>query len=141
MLTYILKALLLQMKFRIILNGNWKTNLTLAIILFHVLSGSIFSQNINQNFEKLSNTFDTISQNQAQELVYLQTSKGVYETGEDLWFKAYILNSRNFIPSYLSQTLYLQMINEKIGTPVWQEKYEIQGGFADGHVFFAGQPD
>ena len=116
-------------------NSNWKLNLIITIILFHVLSGSIFSQRINQNFEKLSNTFDTLSQNQAQELIYLQTSKGMYETGEDLWFKAYVINSQYLIPTLQSKTLWLQMVNKKNMQAVWQEKYEINSGFANGHVF------
>ena len=31
--------------------------------------------------------------NGLRETVYLQTSKGVYETGEDLWFKAYAFDA------------------------------------------------
>ena len=50
------------------------------------------------------------------ELIYFQTSKDIYETGEDLWFKAYQLD-------------YLQMINPK-DSVVWQEKY--QDGIANG---------
>lgn len=29
------------------------------------------------------------------EEIYLQTSKDIYETGEDLWFKAYQLNTKD----------------------------------------------
>ncbi len=75
------------------------------------------------------------AKNQATELVYIQTSKGIYENGEDLWFKAYILNAKYFTPSTLSKTLYLQLLKEGNNHPVWQEKYEIKNGFADGHVF------
>lgn len=78
---------------------------------------------------------DSLAKNSRQEQIYLQTSKDVYEAGEDLWFKAYILNSQFFIPSPLSQTLYLQVVNKETGTAVWQEKYEVITGFADGHVF------
>jgi hypothetical protein len=116
-------------------NFKSKISLFLTIILLHVLSGSIFSQSTNQNFEKLSKTFNINSQNQSHELIYLQTSKGIYETSEDLWFKAYVLNAQYLTPSPLSQTLYLQLLNEKDYTTVWQEKYEIKGGFSDGHVY------
>lgn len=30
------------------------------------------------------------------ELIYIQTSKDIYETGEDLWFKAYQLDAQSF---------------------------------------------
>ena len=69
----------------------------------------------------------------APETVYLQTSKGIYETGEDLWFKAYQLDAQTLLFSNLSQTLYLE-IRGKNDTLVWQEKYPIENGVAEGHV-------
>ena len=66
---------------------------------------------------------------ESRELVYLQTDKGIYETGEDLWFKAYQLDVQTFGLSDKSKTLYLQMINPK-DSVVWQEKY--QDGIANG---------
>lgn len=68
------------------------------------------------------------------ELIYLQTSKGIYETGEDLWFKAYQLNAQSFAMSGQSRTLYLQMIDSK-DSVVWQEKYPVENGMALGHVY------
>ena len=64
------------------------------------------------------------------ECIYLQTSKGIYEAGEDLWFKAYQLDVQTFGLSDKSKTLYLQMINPK-DSVVWQEKY--QDGIANGY--------
>lgn len=68
------------------------------------------------------------------ELVYLQTNKGIYETGEDLWFKAYGLDAQSFGLSDRSKTLYLQMMDAK-DSVVWREKYPIENGIADGHVY------
>lgn len=68
------------------------------------------------------------------ELIYLQTSKGIYETGEDLWFKAYQLDAQTFGLSDKSKTLYLQLINSK-DSVVWEEKYPIENGLTSGHVY------
>lgn len=68
------------------------------------------------------------------ELIYLQTSKGIYETGEDLWFKAYQLNAQSLGLSDQSKTLYLQMVSSK-DSVVWQEKYPVENGIASGHVY------
>lgn len=68
------------------------------------------------------------------ELLYFQTSKDIYETGEDLWFKAYQLDAQSFGLSDKSKTLYLQMINSK-DSVVWQEKYLIENGITSGHVY------
>lgn len=100
-----------------------------------MLSFSANSQPTASAMEKLAAQLHSLAKNSPAELVYIQTSKGIYETGEDLWFKAYLLNAQTFSPSGLSQTLYLQMVKEKTGQATWQEKYEIQNGFADGHVF------
>lgn len=68
------------------------------------------------------------------EMLYLQTSKSTYETGEDLWFKAYQLDAQSFGLSDKSKTLYLQMISPA-DSVVWQEKYPIENGIASGHVY------
>ena len=47
------------------------------------------------------------SQNVSLELVYLQTDKGIYETGEDLWFKTYTLDAQSLAPvSYTHLDVY-----------------------------------
>ena len=68
------------------------------------------------------------------ELLYVQTSKDIYETGEDLWFKAYAVNAQTFGLSSLSRTLYLQLFNE-LDSIVWQEKYPVENGIASGQVY------
>ena len=68
------------------------------------------------------------------ELVYLQTNKGIYERGEDLWFKSYELDAQSLELSDWSRTLYLQMVDNK-DSVVWREKYPIESGKANGHVY------
>ena len=74
------------------------------------------------------------SQNVSLELVYLQTDKGIYETGEDLWFKTYTLDAQSLALSERSKTLFVEMLNAK-DSIVWQEKYPILSGIAEGHVY------
>lgn len=71
------------------------------------------------------------------ESIYLQTSKDVYQAGEDLWFKAYVLSSNKHKPSLRSKILYLELIREENNDVVWKEKYEIIDGFVDGHIFLS----
>ncbi|WP_294628342.1 hypothetical protein [uncultured Bacteroides sp.] len=73
-----------------------------------------------------------------REMIYLQTDKGIYETGEDLWFKAYVLNDRTLALSGESRTLFVEMLNGR-DSIVWQEKYPIQAGIADGHIYIDRQ--
>ena len=74
------------------------------------------------------------SQNVSLELVYLQTDKGLYETGEDLWFKIYVMDAQSLALSERSKTLFVEMLNAR-DSIVWQEKYPVLSGIAEGHVY------
>lgn len=68
------------------------------------------------------------------DMLYIFPSKDVYETGEDMWFKAYLMDKQTLALSDRSQTLYLQMKSET-GDVVWSEKYPLTSGRGDGHVY------
>lgn len=89
-----------------------------------------------QNSENLlSEQLQKISKNYNTDAVYLQTSKNIYETEEDLWFKAYVLDAQHFTPSSRSKILFVQLIEDKTDKVVWEKKYEIENGFVNGHLF------
>ncbi|WP_337940421.1 hypothetical protein [Parabacteroides sp.] len=89
------------------------------------------------NQDNIDNLFVSVGKRLSgypSELIYLQTSKGIYETGEDLWFKAYQFDAQSFGLSDRSKTLYLQMVDSE-DSVVWREKYPIENGIVDGHVY------
>jgi hypothetical protein len=104
------------------------------ILLNTLLFLPVHSQSLNNRQNELALKLHSLAKNAPPELAYIQTSKDIYETGEDLWFKVYLLDAQYLTPSGLSETLYLQLLNESTKKAVWQEKYEIQNGFADGRV-------
>ena len=69
-----------------------------------------------------------------QDFVYILPSKEIAEAGEDLWFKAYLMDRQSFALSDRSQTLYLQVRSEK-DSLVWSEKYPLVDGRGEGHVY------
>ena len=71
---------------------------------------------------------------EAYDFVYLLPSKEIAETGEDLWFKAYLINSQTFASSDRSRTLYLQLRTAS-DSVVWSEKYPLVLGRANGHIY------
>jgi hypothetical protein len=95
----------------------------------------VYAQSYNPQQIELAERLNSLAKNAPPELAYIQTSKDIYETGEDLWFKVYLLDAQYLIPSLLSKTLYLQLLNESTRKAVWQEKYEIENGFANGQVY------
>ena len=68
------------------------------------------------------------------ETVYFQTDKGIYETGEDLWFKTYVMDAQSLALSERSKTLFVEMLNAR-DSIVWQEKYPVLSGIAEGHMY------
>jgi hypothetical protein len=71
---------------------------------------------------------------QSQDFIYILPSKEIAETGEDLWFKAYLMDRQTFALSDKSQTLYLQ-IRSASDSVVWSEKYPLVGGRGNGHIY------
>ncbi|MBU1371544.1 MAG: TonB-dependent receptor plug domain-containing protein [Bacteroidetes bacterium] len=57
-----------------------------------------------QKFQKYQNTY-------VQEKVYLHTDKPYYAIGDDIWFKAYVVDAQTLTPTTESNILYVDLIN------------------------------
>jgi hypothetical protein len=101
--------------------------------LFITIQAQIYSPQQVQ----LADRIESVAVNSPPEIAYIQTSKDIYETGEDLWFKIYLLDAQSLVPSLRSKTLYLQLLNENDKGPIWQEKYEIINGFSNGKIYLS----
>ena len=77
-----------------------------------------------------------MGQGSAEDFVYILPSKEIAETGEDLFFKAYLMDRQTMALSERSQTLYLEIRSER-DSLVWSEKYPLIGGreLAAGGIF------
>ncbi|SIO37810.1 hypothetical protein SAMN04488055_3520 [Chitinophaga niabensis] len=85
--------------------------------------------------DSLARSLETYSDSTARTSLYIRTSKDTYESMEDLWFKAYAVNAQHQLLSAIDQTLYVQLIHEKKDSIVWQEKYPIEEGITNGHIY------
>jgi len=63
------------------------------------------------------------------EKLYLHTDKQFYLSGENIWFKAYLVNPRSNQPTYTSNSLYVDLLNSD-GDPVDQEMIRLDQGWA-----------
>jgi ribosomal protein S8 len=118
----------------IIINYFKLKSIVLTLFISFQLCSTSYSQAHKIVADQLATQLQRASKASATESVYLQSSKGIYETGEDLWFKGYVLNKQYLTPSLESKTLYVQLVEETNHHPVWQEMYEIENGFVDGHL-------
>lgn len=104
-------------------------------IILLLWTSLFYSQNNSTTTDQLAQQLQSVSKNNAADIVYLQTSKNIYETEEDVWFKGYVLDAQDFTPSNRSKTVFVQLIEEKKDSIVWEKKYEIENGFVHGHLF------
>lgn len=74
--------------------------LTLSIMLFTLLYKSSFAQQASTN-NQLKLFF---------EKVYLHLDREYYVLGDDIWYKAYLVNGQNNYPIYTSNNLYVELI-------------------------------
>jgi len=116
------------------------TSVRFNILIFSgiIICSPVCAQSYSPQQITLAERIESAAVNAPPEIAYIQTSKDIYETGEDLWFKVYLLDAQTLIPSLRSKTLYLQLLEETSKKPVWEEKYEIQNGFSNGSITLSG---
>lgn len=104
-------------------------------IIFFLLHDLSYSQISRAKLDSTAEDFHAISLQNNQSSIYINTSKGIYETNEDLWFKATLLNDQTLLPYVGDQTLYVQLRNLQNDSIVLQSKYKIEDGFCAGRIF------
>lgn len=110
-----------------------------AISLF-LLSYTTYAQTLDSIAnDRLVTQYESLTTQQFKENIYIHTDKDIYEPGEDLWFKAYILNGNNLKLSRSTAIVFVELIkienDDRIS--IVKEKYEAYNGFANGHLFLA----
>ena len=99
-------------------------NTVLLIILAVFLS--FLSQ--AQSIESLKDKTDRYLQRYPQQKVYLHLDKDEYFAGDNIWFKAYLINAHNHLPDTLESTLYTELHDTK-GFLVKKEIIRIDKGY------------
>src|ERR1035437_7060241 len=83
--------------------------------------------------QKITSRFANQWVNFPQEKVYVQTDKPYYSAGEEIWFKAYLVNETTLEPNSLSKFVYVELI-DKMDSVLYRVKIkEDSSGFA-GHL-------
>lgn len=75
-----------------------------------------------------------IDQIAARDFTHIFTSKGIYETCEDLWFKCLVLDDSTFRLSDKSHSAFVEIVNSS-DSVVWKEKYPVLNGECDGQIY------
>ncbi|WP_230383714.1 carboxypeptidase-like regulatory domain-containing protein [Pedobacter endophyticus] len=90
-----------------------KLKITLALCFLLGLVGFTAFTIDDDPFAELLKKFEEYTVKYPQEKVHLHLDKPYYAIGDDIWFKAYVLNTKTAAPSTISKILYVELINEK----------------------------
>ena len=108
---------------------------TFLLLLFLTIALQALSQPNKEVMNQLAGQLNAYTDNRPQASIYLKTSKDIYESGEDLWFKAYVLDAQYHNIFELDKTLYVRLVKTGRDSTVWEEKYFVRNGVASGHIF------
>jgi TonB-dependent SusC/RagA subfamily outer membrane receptor len=64
-------------------------------------------------FSAILKKMEVYTKSYQQEKVYLHLDKPYYAVGDDIWFKAYVMNAQTSRPSDISGAIYVELLNEK----------------------------
>jgi hypothetical protein len=107
--------------------------LLILISLFSFLPGN--AQVLQRTLDSLARNLEPSSGDAVRTTLYVRTSKDIYESMEDLWFKVYALDARHQLLSGIDHTLYVQLVHAQKDSVVWEEAYPIENGTANGHIY------
>ncbi|WP_298518115.1 MG2 domain-containing protein [uncultured Kordia sp.] len=114
---------------------NYKTTICYLLLLSSFLSYSqLLGEVANDSLVKYP---EYIATQQLKENIYIHTDKDIYEPGEDVWFKAYLLNGNTLKLSTNTEMIFvtLTQLHPDGDKTIIHEKYEAANGFANGHLF------
>lgn len=105
-----------------------------ALISFLILFLASTSMLRGQNpVDKIINAFNKFNTERPQEKVHIHFDKPYYAAGDTIWYKAYVVNSKSNVPSDISKTLYLNVVNDK-DSLVFQKKIALTSGLGNGNI-------
>ncbi|PJJ67497.1 TonB-dependent receptor plug domain-containing protein [Chryseobacterium geocarposphaerae] len=96
--------------------------LSYIIPVFILLSNLLFkAQNKFNDFKK--------------EKTYIQTNHVFYKPGEEMFFKIYVVQAENQLPTEQSKVVNFELVDPS-GTVVKKSKYEVKNGHSEGYFYF-----
>lgn len=103
-------------------------------MFFVILPGLLLSQSAGQILiDSISNNFLEQVKLYPQEKIYAQTDKSYYITGEDIWFRAYLVDGISMTPDSKSRYVYAELIDPLDSVQV-RVKIQPKDGAFYGHI-------
>ncbi len=90
---------------------NRKLIILVFLFIIYSISLSSFISADNIVIKRIILQFDKYVKNNYQQKVYLKSDQNIYQAGNIIWFKTYLLNSSSHIPDSTSKNLYIELID------------------------------
>lgn len=108
--------------------------LILLILSYLVLLSLKFIDEDDRRVVHIKSTLEKFNLKYPRQKVYLHINKLSYTAGENIWFKAYVLNAVTHMPDTISTNLYVELINS--GKRISQiKRIRLINGFGSGNFF------
>ncbi|WP_316816981.1 carboxypeptidase-like regulatory domain-containing protein [Pedobacter nyackensis] len=108
-----------------------KIKFAIPVLLLLGICFSFANKLADDPFSDLIKHWQEYAKKYEQEKVHLHLDKPYYAVGDDIWFKAYVINTHTNEPSNISNALYVELINEKNAIKT-QIKLPMQSGITWG---------
>ena len=89
-----------------------KSKITHSLIISAFIILLFAFKNENDPLLSLLSKLETFTSAYAQEKIYIQSDKPYYTAGDNIWLKAYVLNTKTLTPTKISKILYVELIDE-----------------------------
>lgn len=101
-----------------------------AAAIMAVLPMTALAQDV---FKTMFDNARTFATNYPQEKVWLHTDNNSYEQGDTIWYKAYVVNAADNLPTKISKPLYVELLDQ-LGNVVTRQVSEVENGEARGQL-------
>lgn len=88
-----------------------KRNFTLGLLAVFILLVAAFQAPPDDLLQRIYDQLARYTAEQPYEKVYLHLDKEYYAAGDDIWFRAYLVEGMNHLPSPISRILYVEFLD------------------------------
>jgi len=104
------------------------------IVLIHILFlQGICAQTPMNMSDYLSKKFLNYTTSVPREEIFVHSDREEYLSGEDMWFKVYLIDRQSLKPSAASKIAYFELLNPE-NRPIVQKRLWLDEGFGPGHI-------
>jgi hypothetical protein len=106
--------------------------LVLSLLYLAILQSAL-SQQSGSIPDRLRQKLDEYTSAVPREEIYLHADRDIYVSGEEMWFKLYLIDRKSSKPSFNSSIAYVELLNAD-SRPVVQKRILLSQGFGSGQV-------